>query len=91
MRRPTAAPHVWPYPHRSIAEIDAHEAAFAEAYALAKVSYRGRADHLDTAVGLSFDRGRNRHPSLERSNLPETGCPSCGARGWCGHHGRVAA
>jgi hypothetical protein len=87
----TAAAHVWPYPHRTLAEIDAAETEWAEALALARLSSKGPACRLDRAAGLSRDRGVNRPPEAVRSPMPDTSCPSCGARGWCGHGGRIAA
>jgi len=88
MKRATAAPSTWPYPHRSVEEIDAAEERWANAVSDARSSAKGPGDRLDQIVGLSFDRGRNGvHVA---SGLPTSCCIRCGARGWCGHDGRVS-
>lgn len=91
MKPATAAEHIWPYPHRTIAQIDQAEADWTEALAAARLEKKGPADRISGMVGLSRDRGVNMPSTAVRSSFPDTSCPNCGARGWCGHNGRIAA
>ena len=80
---PRAAQGGFPYPHRTIAQVWAHEAKWRSEF------NKGGADPNDKRAGLSYDHGQ--HGEKRRASLPESACPNCGARGFCGHHGRIAA
>lgn len=74
----------FPYPHRTLAEVFAEEDAI-RAHCLS--SMKGP-NSLDRRVG---DDSRNVVVLGEQTKLPHAPCPRCGARGWCGHAGRLAA
>lgn len=86
---PTAATGRFPYKHRSIAEIET-DAEWQELLDRKPVNRGGgTADWIDRTVGLPFDHARNTAQYGKRSTMPDTSCPNCGARGWCGHNGRT--
>lgn len=78
--KPRAAPAIWPYPHRTVAEVDAAEANM--------IGWGRGPGALDRFIGLGFDHGAS---GLQiRSTLPDAPCGRCGARGMCEHR-RAAA
>lgn len=81
----------FPYAHPTVAEVDAREAAFDRAEALQKALRKAPNVNWDNVVGLSRDRAANSPSAAIASVLPTLPCPCCGARGWCGHVGRIAA
>lgn len=88
MTGPTAAKGPFPYAHRTVAQIDAAEAAFDKAEADERTA---RIADWDKVVGISRDLAQSFKRGATRTTLPSTPCPCCGARGWCGHFGRIAA
>lgn len=79
-----AAAGTFPYDHRTIAEIDAEEEALQVKCA---ASMKGP-NSLDRSIGLTS--GNWLKPTIFATQ-PTSSCPRCGARGYCGHNGRVAA
>jgi len=82
-----AAKGSFPYPHRTVAEVDAAEADWERKVALAKTSMKGPCG-ADRRVGLHADLARN--GLQNRSTLPDAPCTMCGARGWCDHRKAAA-
>jgi hypothetical protein len=75
-----AAKGSFPYPHRTVAEVDDAETSM--------IGWGRGPGALDRFIGLGFDHGAS---GLQvRSRLPDVPCGRCGARGMCDHR-RVAA
>lgn len=82
---PRAARGSYPFKqHRTVAELDAFLG-----FRMGSRLERRVTPTIDEIVGLSEDQGAT--GLQQRSTMPETSCPRCGARGWCGHAGRLAA
>ncbi len=74
----------FPFAHRTVAEMD-EELGFLMGSRLE----RRHAFSVSRLLGQYSDPGRT--GAQIRSSLPSAPCPRCGARGYCGHVGRIAA
>jgi hypothetical protein len=79
---PTASPAIWPYPHRTVAEVDEAEA---------RLLRKGPTETLDRLVGLAPDKSR-RSIAIPQA-VRRDPCPRCGSRpshgcahGWTGEY-----
>lgn len=78
---PRAVRGKMPFKHRTVAELDKVLGFYMGSKLERKLPYS-----IDRLVGMSEDTGINGLKQL--ATMPDTSCPRCGARGWCGHNGR---